>query len=376
MSRTQVVVLGAGRVGRAMAWDLARDFAVTAVDVSESNLHWLAQRNVATVKADVSDAGELARVVREASWVVNAVPGFLGYRVLSELVALGKNVVDISFMPEDPRALDGEAKAKGLLVAVDCGVAPGLSHLVLGYWYARAAKLETFTCYVGGLPRERVLPWEYKAPFSPVDVLEEYTRPARLRRNGAVVTLPAMAEPELVYIPEVGTLEAFLTDGMRTALETVPIPHMEEKTLRYPGYREKILLLKASGLLDGEPVEVSGVEVSPLSVTAKALAKAWQFAENEADLTVMVLKAEGFFAGERQERSLFLYDSFDPATGLSSMARSTGFTATAVLRALVAGYHREPGVLVPEVLGQNADLTRFVVSSLRERGLAIRAEDL
>ncbi|MFN3414029.1 MAG: saccharopine dehydrogenase family protein, partial [Thermoanaerobaculum sp.] len=180
----KVVVLGAGRVGRAMAWDLARDFAVTAVDVSERNLQWLAQWHVATVKADVTNAGELARVVQEGSWVVNAVPGFLGYRVLAELVVLGKNVVDISFMPEDPRVLDAETKAKGLLVAVDCGVAPGLSHLLLGYWYAQASTLHRFTCYVGGLPKERVLPWEYKAPFSPVDVLEEYTRPARLRRNG------------------------------------------------------------------------------------------------------------------------------------------------------------------------------------------------
>lgn len=371
-----VVVLGAGRVGRAMAWDLARDFAVTAVDVSEANLRWLSRHNVQTLKADVANAQELARVVAHTFWVINAVPGFLGYRVLSELVALGRNVVDISFMPEDPRDLDGKAKARGLLVAVDCGVAPGLSHLMLGYWYAQASKLERFTCYVGGLPQERVLPWEYKAPFSPVDVLEEYTRPARLRRDGAVVTLPAMAEPEMVYVPGVGTLEAFLTDGMRTALETIPIPTMEEKTLRYPGYREKILLLKESGLLSPEPVALSGVRVSPLAVTARALTQAWQFEENEPDLTVMVLKAEGVFDGKREQRSLFLYDTLDPATGLSSMARTTGFTATTVLRALVQGYHPQPGVLVPEVLGQNQELTRFVVAALRQRGISITAEDL
>lgn len=371
-----VVVLGAGRVGRAMVWDLARDFAVTAVDVSQANLQWLARHNVRTVQADVTHRDALARVVAATRWVINAVPGFLGYQVLSDLVFLGKNVVDISFMPEDPRALDAEAKAQGLLVAVDCGVAPGLSHLVLGYWYAQASKLESFTCYVGGLPKERVLPWEYKAPFSPVDVLEEYTRPARLRRDGTVVTLPAMAEPELVYIPKVGTLEAFLTDGMRTALETIPIPTMEEKTLRYPGYREKILLLKESGLLAAEPVEVSGVRVPPLAVTAKALTQAWQFGESEPDLTVMVLKARGIFGGDKREQSLFLYDTLDPATGLSSMARTTGFTATAVLRTLVEGYHRQPGVLAPELLGQNLRLTRRVIAALRERGISITWEDV
>lgn len=372
----QVVVLGAGRVGRAMAWDLARDFAVTAVDVSDVHFQWLAQHNVRTVQTDVTKPQELARLVAHTSWVINAVPGFLGYRVLSELVGLGKNVVDISFMPEDPRALEEEVKARSLLVAVDCGVAPGLSHLLLGYWYTQASQLERFTCHVGGLPVERVLPWEYKAPFSPVDVLEEYTRPARVRRDGQVVTLPAMAEPELVYIPKVGTLEAFLTDGMRTALETIPIATMEEKTLRYPGYREKILLLKESGLLTLEPVEVSGAAVSPLAVTAKALAQAWQFRENEPDLTVMLLKAQGVFDSVDRERSLFLYDTFDPATGLSSMARTTGFTATAVLRALMQGYHPQPRLLVPEILGQNQELTRFVVAALREHGVSISAEDL
>lgn len=371
-----VVVLGAGRVGRAIAWDLARDFAVTAVDVSERSLAWLASRGVATVRADASHPHELSRLVGDASWVVNAVPGFLGYKVLSELVSLGKNVVDISFMPEDPRPLDALARKQGVRVAVDCGVAPGLSHLVLGFWYAQAEKLHRYSCYVGGLPRERVLPWEYKAPFSPVDVLEEYTRPARLRRDGKVMTLPAMAEPELVHVPGVGTLEAFLTDGMRTALDTIPIPAMEEKTLRYPGYREKILLLRESGLLSSQPLEVSGVQVTPLAVTGKALAEAWQLAEGEPDLTVMVLKADGVFAGKRQERRLFLDDAFDPATGLSSMARTTGFTATAVLRALDAGYHPEAGVLVPEVLGQDQELTRFVISALRQRGIAITAEDL
>lgn len=371
-----VVVLGAGRVGRAIAWDLARDFAVTAVDVNERSLAWLASRGVATVRADASHPQTLSGLVGDASWVVNAVPGFLGYKVLSELVSLGKNVVDISFMPEDPRSLDALARKQGVRVAVDCGVAPGLSHLVLGFWYAQAEKLHRYSCYVGGLPKERVLPWEYKAPFSPVDVLEEYTRPARLRRDGKVMTLPAMAEPELVHVPGVGTLEAFLTDGMRTALDTIPIPAMEEKTLRYPGYREKILLLRESGLLSSQPLEVSGVQVAPLAVTGKALAEAWQLAEGEPDLTLMVLKADGVFAGTRQERRLYLEDAFDPATGLSSMARTTGFTATAVLRALDAGHHPEAGVLVPEVLGQDQELTRFVISALRQRGIAITAEDL
>lgn len=376
MDRDRVVVLGAGRVGRAIAWDLSTDFSVTAVDRDGRSLAWLAARGIETVRADASDPQGLADAVKEAAWVVNALPGPLGFSVLRMLVELGREVVDISFMPEDPRPLDSLARRQNVRVAVDCGVAPGFSHLVLGFWYAQASELSRFTCYVGGLPKERVLPWEYKAPFSPVDVLEEYTRPARLRRDGRVITLPAMAEPELINVPGVGTLEAFLTDGMRTALHTIPIWAMEEKTLRYPGHRDKVLLLRQSGLLSNEPVEVAGVRVAPLAVTAQVLGEAWRFEDNEPDVTVMKLEGRGVFRGRKELRSLVLFDAYDPDTGLSAMARTTGFTATAVLRALHQGLHREPGILLPEVLGQDPAITRSVADALRRRGVAIHGEEL
>ncbi len=378
MPEEAVVVLGAGRVGRAIAFDLARSgtFEVTAVDCSDHNFPWLHAHGVATRKADVLNQQELAEAVRLARCVVNAVPGHGGFATLSRLVALGKDVVDVTFMAEDPRCLHEQAHAKDVRVAVDCGVAPGLSHLVLGSWYAQAEALERFTCYVGGLPKERVLPWEYKAPFSPSDVLEEYTRPARIRRAGKVLTLPAMSEPELRLVPGVGTLEAFLTDGLRTAVDTLPVPYMEEKTLRYPGHREKVLLLAASGLLATEPLDIDGVRVAPLQLAAKALAQAWHLAEGEADVTVMELVAEGCFAGGKTLRRLFLYDAYDPETGLSSMARTTGFTAAAVLTAIHQGLWLHPGVAVPELLGQELALTRFVLGYLRERGVSLQGEEL
>lgn len=375
MAAEHVVVVGAGRVGRAIAFDLQNSgFAVTAVDLKPHNFPWLSSHGVATVQADASDPKVLARLVAEARWVVSAVPGSLGFRALHSLVALGKEVVDISFMPEDPRALDSLAKEKRVRVAVDCGVAPGLSHLVLGAWYASADRLDRFVCYVGGLPKKRELPWEYKAPFSPVDVLEEYTRPARLRRGGAVVTLPAMSEPEVIRVPALGSLEAFCTDGLRTALDSIPVPWMEEKTLRYPGHREKILLLAHSGLLSREPLRVGKVEVVPLEVTAKALEQAWYLAEGEEDITVMELVGEGVFGGRPGLRRFSLLDAYDPTTGLSSMARTTGFTATAVLRALDRGLWEEPGVLLPELLGQRRELLEAVLADLAERGVRGREE--
>lgn len=378
MARENVVVLGAGRVGRAIAWDLSRDeaFFPLAVDCSPSGLAWLAGYQIPTAQVDVTNPQALLSVLGDSRWVVNALPGQLGFHILRWLVEWGKEVVDISFMPEDPRELHQLAQEKGVRVAVDCGVAPGLSHLLLGAWYAQAENLHRFVCYVGGLPRERTLPWEYKAPFSPIDVLEEYIRPARVRRQGEVVTLAPLSEPELVNIPGVGSLEAFLTDGMRTALTSLPVPFMEEKTLRYPGFREKLLLLQASGFLSRTPVPTSVGEVAPLELTAKVLEEAWEFSQGEADLTVMLLKGEGTFAGQWQSRSFFLLDHYDTQSGLSSMARTTGFTATAILRALAKGLWQEPGVLTPEILGQSRPLVGFALEALRERGVMLLSDKL
>ena len=144
-------------------------------------------------------------------------------------------------------------RQRGVTAVVDCGVAPGLSNMMLGY-HASQGAVSSYRCLVGGLPVKRTWPWQYKAPFSPVDVLEEYTRPARLVEGGCIVTRPALSEPELVDLDPVGTLEAFNTDGLRSLLVTMrQVPDMVEKTLRYPGHIDYIRVLRESGFLGTEP---------------------------------------------------------------------------------------------------------------------------
>ena len=271
----KVTVLGAGRVGNAIVRDLAGDFQVKAVDSSLPALARLAaEAAVATEAADLQDPAAVARVVADADLVVGAVPGYMGFATLAAVITAGKDVVDISFFAEDPFRLDSEARRRGVRAIVDCGVAPGCSNLFAGRLGVSWERLDRFSCYVGGLPVVRHWPWEYKAPFSPLDVLEEYTRPARIVTGGVHVTVAPLSDVELVEVAGVGTLEAFNTDGLRTLLRTMQVPFMVEKTMRYPGHAEKIRLLKDSGLLSEEEVTIAGATVRPRDVTARALVAA------------------------------------------------------------------------------------------------------
>lgn len=375
----RVTVLGGGRVGAAIVADLAGDgeFQVTVADVAPQRLAALeGVPGVETVAADLHDPERVAKVVAGSDLVVGAVPGDMGLATLRAVVEAGRNVVDISFFPEDPYLLDAAARANGVSVLVDCGVAPGCSNLFLGHLTSVWERVDRFSCYVGGLPVERRWPWEYKAPFSPADVIEEYTRPARLVRQGVEIEVEALSEPELVHVPGVGTLEAFNTDGLRTLLRTVEVPFMQEKTLRYPGHREKMLMLREGGFFATETVDVRDIEIRPRDLTARLLFPAWELGRGEPDLTVMRIVADGVDRGLAVRRTVDMLDRYDQTTGTTSMARTTGYTCTAVVRAVARRLWSEPGVTPPELLGRDERCYSFVMAELARHGVAFEERTL
>ncbi len=212
----------------------------------------------------------------EADAVVGALPGRLGFAMLETVIAAGKPIADISFSPEDLLSLDALAREKGVTAVVDCGVSPGISNLAVGRAAAALDEVDEVTIFVGGLPADRRRPFGYAIVFSATDVIEEYTRPARVVENGRVVTREALSEVETIEVPGVGTLEAFLTDGLRTLLSTVRARSMKEKTLRHPGHADAMRALRDGGFFEMERVEAGGVSVSPRAVTEKLLGRAWK----------------------------------------------------------------------------------------------------
>ena len=367
----KIVVLGGGRVGSAMARDLAREpnFEVTVVDASEGALGRLGDWGLKTQQADLADPAAVKRAVQDHDLIVGAVPGFMGFNTLKAVLEADKDIVDISFFDEDPFLLDGLARERGRIAIVDCGVAPGCSNLVLGRMAAELDRVDNFTCMVGGLPAVRTWPFEFKAVFSPIDVIEEYTRPARFKRFGEMVTLPALSDVEPVDFPGVGTLEAFNTDGLRSLLKTVDVPSMIEKTLRFPGHADKMRMLRETGFFGTEPVEAGGARVRPLDLTAKLLFSSWQLGPGEEDFTVLRIVVEGEKDGRRSRYAWDLLDRFDRATHTTSMARTTGYTCTAAVRLVAAGLYDRKGISPPEFVGRDASAYAFILSELAARGI-------
>jgi saccharopine dehydrogenase-like NADP-dependent oxidoreductase len=329
-----------------------------------------------TIADNLADSEAVSRVVEGFDLAIGALPGSLGLSTLRGVVAAGKNCVDISFMPEDPMVLADEARRTGAKVLYDFGVAPGMSNLLSAAAASAVAPVRQIRILVGGLPLVRRQPWEYAAPFSPVDVIEEYIRPARIKVGGAVNERAALSGVESVEFPEIGTLEAFYTDGLRSLLTTVSCPAMEEKTLRYPGYAKRISLLRDTGFFDSAPIDVNGVMVSPRDLTLKLLEPAWYLDELMDEFTVMRIQVTGGDAAPHKRIVWELLDRTDRYRNETSMARTTGFPVAIAARALLRGtIALEPGIHPPESLARDGAFIDNLLAELKVRGVLYRKQE-
>jgi saccharopine dehydrogenase-like NADP-dependent oxidoreductase len=372
----KIAVLGAGMVGRTIAVDLADRHDVYSFDRDETALQLLHQKalKVTTHQADLSDLSSFPSLLKDMELVITAVPGFMGFRTLEAVIRCGKPVVDISFFPEDALQLNELAQSKGVTVVTDCGVAPGMGNLILGR-YNEEMKVNRFECYVGGLPAIRKKPFEYKAPFSPVDVIEEYTRPARQMETGRIVTKPALSDRSLMDFEGIGTLEAFNTDGLRSLLYTMAhIPDLKEQTLRYPGHIDLIQALQLAGFFSEEKMELAGgQQIRPIDFSSALLFRQWKLGEEEAEFTVMRVIVEGEKENRPMRVEYNLLDQYDPTTKTSSMSRTTGYTCTAVAELVATGQFSQHGVFPPERVGSHKNCFEFILRYLTNRGVNWKA---
>ena len=360
-------------MGAVIAADLAADadLDVTAVDASARALESARARvgDAARLRrADLADPQVVGALAGEFDLVVGALPSRLGFAALRAVLEAGRPCVDISFMPEDARALDALARERGVVAVVDMGVAPGMSHLLAAHGVRRLGGAERLRILVGGVPVEPRPPFYFKAAFAPADVVEEYTRPARVVEGGQVLVRPALSRVEPVELPGVGRMEAGLTDGLRSLVHTLEVPDMAELTLRWPGHYDLIRAFQATGLLSAEPVALGSASVRPLDLTSALLVAQWTYAEGEQDLTVMRVEVEG----ARGRLVWDLLDRYEESTRTSSMARTTAFPCAIVARLLADGSIGAPGVHPPEDLAAVPGLVERVLAEHGRRGVDYR----
>ena len=365
----KIIVLGCGLVGRVIAEDLSTNFNVTSVDYSQKNLDKISSKNIHKKCLDLQEPAKIKNVVKDFDVVVGALPGDMGFETMKQVILSKKDVVDISFFPEDPFALDQLAKENNVTAIMDCGVAPGMGNIIFSY-HDQSMKINNYECLVGGLPKIREWPFEYKAVFSPIDVIEEYTRPARYVQNNQLVIKEALSDTELIDFDGVGTLESWNSDGLRTLINTMNhVPNMIEKTLRYPGCVEYLKVLRACGYFSKEEVNVNGKKVKPIDLTARLLFPMWEMKKEDEDFTVMRIKISGEEKGTKVTYTYYLLDRFQDKT--MSMARTTGYTCTAAVNLLAEGLYIKKGISPPEYLGSHFE---FINNYLAERNVIYHVE--
>jgi len=338
----RICVLGGGLVGRFVACTLhERQHVVKVVDAEVLEE---IPAEIEVVQAFVQ-LETLPDLVSGFDVVVNCLPGRIGHAIRPTLLSIeGLSVADLAFTAEDPMEYDGLAKEHGSRLIYDVGIAPGLSNALLMDAQCRFGTLSSAKIWVGGNPQESDDEWSYMAPFSPSDVIEEYTRPARIRRNGQNITEPALSDRHLVPVPGYGPMEAFLTDGVRSLLDTIDSEELLEYTVRWPGHIDRYLT--------GEDTE-------------KELIEAWKFDSNRPEFTWLAVEVN---SQEDTQR----WDLIDEGKeGWSSMARTTGLVTVEVAEMLAEGVIPEAGVMPPERLGRDPKLLSRLLSSMKDAGVQI-----
>jgi lysine 6-dehydrogenase len=345
-----VLVLGGGQQGRVIATDLAARLPATRITVADVRDPRLAgPANLVWQEADCSSPETLARLMAGHDLVVGALPSRFGFGAMKAAIAARRNLVDVSFCAEDALDLGAEARAAGVTIVPDAGLAPGISNLLAGEACARRGTPQEIVIMVGGVAQDPAQPYGYCVTWSLDDLTEEYVRPARIVRGGQKVTVPVFSGMEDVEVEGVGRLVAFYSDGLRSLMDTLPgIPEMGEKTLRWPGHAEAVQPLVAAGRLAEE-------------------LRARCTLEPPEDLVVLLVRVR-WADGAEEVR---LVDRYDPASGLTAMARTTAFTTAVTAHMLASGIVPPPGVQPLELVAAVPRAYRFMIDGLAAHGVQL-----
>jgi saccharopine dehydrogenase-like NADP-dependent oxidoreductase len=363
-----ICILGAGMQGRTIAQDLYKHgHKLTILDSSKLNIEIVNKQCKAETKIfDVSNKNALINFIRNFNIIVCALPAALGFYVMQCAIEAGVNIVDLSYAPENPFILDNIAKERKIKIIADAGFAPGLSNILAGEAYRELGGLDSLKIMVGGIPQNPIPPFNYNITWSISDLLEEYTRPAKIIKNFQIITQDALTGLEEFTIPNIGKLECFYTDGLRTLVETFKkVKNMEEKTIRYPGHANLFKVLIECGFLSDDTINLKNSSFTAKEFTMEFL-KTYLSKQNEKDLSILIIEAKN----NNMTKKYLSIDYFDEKNMTTSMTRMTGYTCSIITQCAMnyPGY----GVIAPEHLGMNKNICDFIKTELTKRNIIIK----
>ena len=371
----KLLSIGCGYIGSVLAEEIVHslDFEKLIVcDSSKEKIEETAKKlgeKVFPLQLDISNYSNLLEIIDNVDLVIGLSPGRLGFNVMKACVEKKKNLLDLSYMAEDPFFFQRAALEGGIIIIPDCGVSPGLSNILVGKSSSQLDEVEDVIIYVGGLPQKPIPPLNYKVTWCVEDLFEEYTRKAKIIRNGKTVEVDALEGLEEVEFEELGKFEAFFTDGVRTLHHTIKANNMWEKTLRYDGHAEKIKFIKKLGLLKKQPLR--SINMSPWEFMCKFWEENLSFFE-ERDFVLMRIKVSGRKNSTRFLHTYEMIDYFDDKKKITAMGRSTAYTAFAVIKLMIENKIDRKGVIPPEILGMDKKLSEEIEHILKEKNLKIK----
>lgn len=351
----RMLVLGAGRMGLGAVHDLVSQSDVTEVTVADyelSKAQEIAARYPEKARAaqiDCKDSAAVVALMRGHAAAISCVNYWLNEGLAKAAIEAGTHFCDLggnNYVVDAELALDAEARAAGLNIIPDCGLAPGMVAVLAAHGALQFEKLDAIHIRVGGLPQTPKPPLDYQLVFSVEGLINEYIESARVIRDGKIVTVDSMTEIETLHFPEpFTTMEAFQTSGgTSTLVETFlgKIQDLDYKTIRYPGHCAKFKTMIDLGLCSSEPMTVDGVDVKPRRVLGDLLVK--NLPHDEPD--VVLVRVE--FHGDGKMLKYDIIDRSDPETGLSAMMRTTAFPASIVALMMARNQTTSKGALPQE----------------------------
>jgi len=379
----KVVIMGCGNIGSVAAEDFSTSMSrvqVVVADKDEAKARAVAQKinrsNVSWIQIDATNNDKLTNTLMDYDLVMGFLPGKLGYNLAEACLKAGRNLVDVSYMPESPLTLNDKAAKANVTIIPDCGLAPGISNVLVGNAVKKLDRTLAVHIMVGGLPEKPIPPLGYIVTWSPENLIDEYERNAKIVKDGIKVEVEALTGLEEVEFPGFGRLEAFYTDGLRTLPDTIKnVDEMWEKTLRYSGHAEKIKLLKALGFFEEKEIKIDSVSVSPRRLTVKLFAEKLSKPKIN-DVVALKVEVCGIRNDKKKCYSYHLLDYSDEKRGITAMARTTAYPASIMAQLMLRGIIKEKGVVPPEKIGMNDEICKMFLEGLKKHGVRITEQEI